>query len=180
MNRYKIMMALMLVLSLLAAGCGAAPEPADNANVPSTEVSIPAVEGNETIEDVPENEGVAQRPTESTPSTEATKPTESSKPTEATQPEETTAPTKPSEPDSDTETTDPANPEEKPCCDYFVYLSLSPADQQTFMGTFGTTMEFVEWCRQGEAAHKEHEETITGEGDEFDISDILDKINGKS
>jgi hypothetical protein len=69
---------------------------------------------------------------------------------------------------------------DEPCCQYFVYLSLSPADQQTFMGTFGSTMEFVEWCRKGEVAHKEHDDTITSEGDELDISDILDKINGKS
>lgn len=169
MNKYRILIALALVVVLLTvAGCGAAD--VDPTTTPTEGASIPSNEGNEPIDPPPENEGVSHRPTGNTTATQAT---------EATQPGEIEN-TKPTENTDPTQATAPTEPENKPCCDYAVYLALSPADQQKFMGTFSNTMDFVQWCRQGEAAHKEHDDTITSEGEEFDISDILDKINGKS
>lgn len=170
MNKYRILIALALALLLLVTtGCGTAD--VDPTTTPVQGESIPSNEGNRPIQERPENEGVSQRPTENTTATQAAQPGETTKPTENTKPTESTDPT---------QATDPTEPENKPCCDYAVYLALSPTDQEKFMATFPNTMDFVQWCRQGEDAHKEHEETITGEGDEFDISDILDKINGKS
>ena len=174
MNKYRILIALVLIFALLAAGCGATVgEPATDPTV-----FIPSNEGNEAIDIIPENEGVGQRPTESVEPTEETVATEATKPSEATKPTEEA--TKPTETTASTQATEPTEQEKKPCCDYAVYLALSPADQQTFMNSFANPMDFIQWSRNGEAAHKEHDETITGEGDEFDISDILDKINGKS
>ena len=174
MNKYRILIALVLIFVLLAAGCGTtADEPATDPTV-----YVPSNEGNEAIDIIPENEGVGQRPTESVEPTEETVATEATKPSEATKPTEEA--TKPTETTASAQATQPTEQEKKPCCDYGVYLTLSPEGQQTFMNSFASTMDFIQWCRDGEAAHKEHDETITGEGDEFDISDILDKINGKS
>ena len=137
------------------------------------------VQDTEPTEEAKPNNGTAPtetvRPNDSTSPTENTEPNDSTATTESTKPNGSTAPTENTRPSDSTDPTENTDPDDGPCCEYAVYLAMTPAEQQEFMKKFPNTMAFIEWCRNGETAHKEHDDSIIVEGgDGLDVGDYVD------
>lgn len=65
-------------------------------------------------------------------------------------------------------------PENEGCgCEYARYLNLSSAEQEAYMGTFSSTMAFIEWCKTAEAEHASHVTVIVASGGELDIGNYI-------
>lgn len=125
-----------------------------------------STEETEPIEDTKSAEG--------TEPPQGTEPTEETKPVEGTQLSESTEPTEDVEPTEGTEPTEGAAPDDGPCCDYGAYLEMSPAEQQAYMNTFSSPLDFIEWCKTAEAEHTDHDDSVTVEGGDLDIGDYID------
>ena len=41
------------------------------------------------------------------------------------------------------------------------------------MNTFSSPLKFVEWCREMEMKHKEHDDSIDVEGGDVDVGDYM-------
>lgn len=84
---------------------------------------------------------------------------------------ETTAPT-----ESKAETTAPTEaPASESCgCAYEAFLAMSGAEQEAYMNTFPSPLDFIAWCKEAEAEHASHTNVITVTGNELDLSDYID------
>ena len=173
MNK-KVLSITILAIALLISGCGkreenAVPTVSEEmetlVNIP-TEVVIEGPgfglmpEADDSQEDSADNSTEGLDPTEES-TNEVTEPETS--PSEApTEPPET----KPTEPDTGTD--------KKYCCDYSAYMSKSPAEQEAYMKTFSSPMDFVVWCQNAEAVHNAHNSSIEVEGGNINIGDYMD------
>lgn len=84
---------------------------------------------------------------------------------------ETTAPA-----ESKAETTAPTEaPASESCgCAYEAFLAMSGAEQEAYMNTFPSPLDFIAWCKEAEAEHASHTNVITVTGNELDLSDYID------
>ena len=86
--------------------------------------------------------------------------------------EPTTAPTEPE--NETTEVTEPPVSEGNGiCCEYAEYLKMSPSDQQAFMESFSSPMEFINWLQQAEAEHNAHDSSLILDGGNVNIGDYI-------
>ena len=197
MNRKLWICVLALALLCLFAGCRE-----DQADVPAVETTEPTVEEatlpdettlpeEETL-NLPEGEGVESidevtqdventQPAETSPAAQE-KPTDpAQKPTEApaetepgqTQSPETTPDSQPTQPSVTEEPTTPPATSTSCGCEYQKYMSMSAADQEAYMNSFGSPLAFVEWIKQAQAEHEAHDTTIKVEGGDLDIGDYI-------
>ena len=196
-KRYiAIASAALLLLNLSACGCQKSvaeeTQPAtmnatEEFTPTPTEVTLPKGEG---VEEIPtsivETVGVTEpteapaQPTEGKDKADATEPAETTVPTEPavpTVPDETTTPTEPAVPTVPDETTAPTEPaggeDSGYCCQYAEYLTWSASAQQSFMNTFASPLDYIEWCRAGEAAHADHDTSIKVEGGDLNVGDFI-------
>lgn len=58
-------------------------------------------------------------------------------------------------------------------CEYEAYLALSGEEQQEYMNTFATPMDFIEWCKAKQAEHESHDTSIIASGGDLDLSDFI-------
>ena len=84
---------------------------------------------------------------------------------------ETTPPT-----ESKNETSAPTEaPASESCgCAYEAFLAMSGAEQEAYMNTFPSPLDFIAWCKEAEAEHASHTNVITVTGNELDLSDYID------
>lgn len=78
--------------------------------------------------------------------------------------------------EKNTEATTPAEVEEQDqgCgCAYAEYLAKSPAEQEDYMHTFASPVEFIAWCKTAEAEHSSHVTVIEASGSELNIGDYI-------
>ena len=130
-----------------------------------------------------DEDGISSDDTEATSVTtdetiSATETTENNQETESTT-EPTTEPTT----DPSTEPTTDNTPETtKPsesgsggsCCKYSEYVKMSPAEQQAYMESFASPMDFIAWAQQAEEEHKAHDDSIIVEGGDVNLGDYID------
>lgn len=141
---------------------------------------VPEGEGLEYENEAGETESTGENEvtTDSTPvKPEATnKPIESTKPVENTEPVETSKPSTSSTPSvSPNPTATPSEGETEYCCEYDAYLAMSAADQETYMNSFSSVMEFIAWSKTALNEHEEHKEKIEVEGGDLNIGDFIRK-----
>lgn len=58
-------------------------------------------------------------------------------------------------------------------CAYAEYLAKSPAEQQDYMNTFASPMDFIAWCKTAEVEHSSHTTVIEASGGDLDLSDYI-------
>lgn len=177
MNKKILIGVLAVVLVLTLAFCAIPREDATEPTQAATEpVAIPTAAPTEYT--LPKGEGVGEIPAEIEETESATEPAERDDEPEATQPEETIAPTEPAVPTVPEETIAPTNPasgeESSYCCEYAEFLTWSASAQQKFMNGFASPMDYIAWCRAGEAAHAGHDTSIEVEGGDLNVGDFLD------
>jgi hypothetical protein len=186
MNKKILIGALAVVLALALAFCAipredvteptqAATDPVPAPTAEPTEYTLPIDEG---VEDIPaeiEETESATEPAERDDEPEASEPEETE--TEETGSEATIAPTEavvPTVPEETIAPTDPASGEEAGyCCEYAEFLTWSASAQQSFMNGFASPMDYIAWCRAGEAAHADHNTSIEVEGGELNVGDFI-------
>ena len=74
--------------------------------------------------------------------------------------------------------TDPAPEQQSPvtdssCCEYGIYLAMTPEAQEAYMNGFDTPMDFIAWSQAAQVEHDAHTPQISGVGDSFDIGDYI-------
>lgn len=84
---------------------------------------------------------------------------------------ETTAPT---EGKAETAAPTEAAASESCGCAYEAFLAMSGAEQEAYMNTFPSPLDFIAWCKEAEAEHASHTNVITVTGNELDLSDYID------
>lgn len=185
MNRYRkltFVLTVLFVLAVLLVGCKENAVESMNESTETVE-TLPTTEA--TQETYPKGEGVGFVTNDEEPMdpddadvvispsdpTEDTKPNDNENVVETTKPNDNTETTEPNEgQESDEET----KPEEGFCCEYARYLAMSPADQEAYMNTFKSPLDFIEWCKTADAEHKEHDDSTNVEGGDVDIGDYMD------
>lgn len=58
-------------------------------------------------------------------------------------------------------------------CAYAEYLAKSPAEQEAYMNTFASPIDFIEWSKAAEAEHSSHVTVIEASGSELNIGDYI-------
>lgn len=58
-------------------------------------------------------------------------------------------------------------------CVYAEYLAKSPAEQEDYMNTFASPIDFITWCKTAEAEHSSHVTVIEASGSELNIGDYI-------
>lgn len=72
------------------------------------------------------------------------------------------------------ETVSPVAIEKEDCgCGYSNYAKMSPAEQEEYMNSFATPLDFIEWSKNALAEHEAHDTTIQASGGDLDISDYI-------
>ena len=59
------------------------------------------------------------------------------------------------------------------CCEYGAYLAMSSEEQETYMNSFETTMDFIAWSQSASAVHQEHVISADEAGAVLDISQFI-------
>ena len=160
--KYKQLLALVLALALLMAGCGKREEVLDNTTgaTNATEESAAATTGS-AVEDS-DFDGETQ-PTETEGQTE---------PTENTEPAETAAPTEAAKPEPSAPTVAPTPPPAKDL-KYDEFHNLSAAEQQAFIESFNNLDLFFAWYNQAKDAYEAANPPIdVGDGN-VDMGDLI-------
>lgn len=72
------------------------------------------------------------------------------------------------------ETVPPIVIEKEDCgCDYSYYAKMSPAEQEAYMNTFDSPLDFIEWSKKALAEHEAHDTTIQASGGDLDLGDYI-------
>lgn len=72
------------------------------------------------------------------------------------------------------ETVPPIVVEKEECnCEYSKYLNMSPAEQEAYMNTFASPLDFIEWSKNALAEHEAHDTTVQASGGDLDLSDYI-------
>lgn len=58
-------------------------------------------------------------------------------------------------------------------CEYSNYLKMSPAEQEEYMNTFASPLDFIEWSKNALAEHEAHDTTVQASGGDLDLSDYI-------
>ena len=73
-----------------------------------------------------------------------------------------------------TETIPPVVIEKEDCgCEYSAYAKMSPAEQEAYMNTFASPLDFIEWSKKALAEHEAHDTSIQASGGDLDLSDYI-------
>lgn len=73
-----------------------------------------------------------------------------------------------------TETIPPVVNEKEDCgCEYSAYAKMSPAEQEAYMNTFASPLDFIEWSKKALAEHEAHDTSIQASGGDLDLSDYI-------
>ena len=59
-------------------------------------------------------------------------------------------------------------------CEYENYLSMSAADQEAFMNSFSSVLDFITWSQSAQAEHNTHSTTTNVVGGILDIGEFME------
>lgn len=165
MNKMRIIICIVCIIAILAiTGCKKADVVTENSMGTESETTIAPTSYSDPDVGESDEEGIDNA--ETTVSMKATEEVSNETNTEETEETEETS--------EIPETTVPViNEGTSICCQYAAYLLMSPEEQQAYMESYDSMMDFITWAQQAEAEHTIHNDDIVVEGGDINIGDYI-------